>query len=81
LERQLRKMRRKNWVSFDSVISKIDEIVSSPDVEHYKNQRAPLNEFKGVHVLGNSILMFKYDKRMDRVLFYKLEHHDDAYKP
>ncbi len=80
LEKKLRKLLRKNKRAYQEVISKIRQIASSPNIEHYKNLRSPLQEYKGVHVLSSFVLTFKYDRERDEVEFIKLEHHDDVYE-
>ena len=55
------------------------EIVFCSDVDTYKNLRKPLQRFKRVHI-GPFVLTFIYDKENDKINFYDLEHHDDAYQ-
>ena len=80
LHRTLKKLFKKDKLKYKIVWKKIKEIVSSSDVEHYKNLRKPLNDFKRVHVDGSFILTFKYDRTNDKVLFYDFDHHDRIYK-
>ena len=61
-------------------MKKIEEIVSSDDINHYKNLKKPLNDFKRVHIDAHFVLVFIYDKNEDVVYFYDLDHHDNIYK-
>ncbi len=81
LRQDLRKLRKKDKALRLAVDKKIEEIVSrdSKTIEYYKNLRAPLNEFKRVHV-GNFVLVFKVDKANSFVFFEYIKHHDEAYK-
>jgi len=76
LRKTLDRLYKRDRQTYERVMSKIDEIVSCEDVDHYKNLRKPLQEFKRVHV-GVWILLFRYSD--DKLIFVKLEHHDDAY--
>jgi len=62
------------------LMKKIDEIVSTDDIDHYKNLKKPLNDFKRVHIDAHFVLVFMYDKNEDVVYFYDLDHHDNIYK-
>jgi len=79
LKSKLRKLRKRDKKAFNAVMSKIGQVVSSPDVEHYKNLRKPLQRFKRVHVAASFVLVFKYLKSKDLVEFYEFEHHDKVY--
>jgi len=79
LERTLFKLERKDKALYDQVKKKIDEVLKSLDMEHYKNLRHNLKEFKRVH-LGSFVLIFKYDKKNDFVYFTDFDHHDRIYK-
>ncbi len=65
--------------SYERVIKKIDEIVKSFDIEHYKNLKYELKEFKRVHV-GEKVLVFKFDKKINLIKFIDFDHHDNIYK-
>ncbi|MEK6886994.1 MAG: addiction module toxin RelE [Nanoarchaeota archaeon] len=80
LKKTLSKLEKKDKVKYSIVINKIDEILSCIDVEHYKNLRAPKQEFKRVHIGSNFVLLFKYDKQKDFILFFCLNHHDEVYR-
>src|SRR3989339_841266 len=48
-------------------------------IKYYKNLKFPLNELKRVHIDGSFVLIFKYDKTQDKIIFYDLDHHDKIY--
>ena len=80
LVRTLKKLFKSDKEMYEAVVSKIEEIVSSPDIEHYKNLRVPLQNYKRVHIMKSFVLLFTYLKAEDKVYFTALEHHDKVYK-
>jgi len=80
LDRVLMKLAKKNKKLFENVLKKIQEVISTDEVEHYKNLKYSLKEFKRVHVMGSFVLVFKYDKQEDLVYFTDFDHHDKIYK-
>ena len=46
LGRVLEKLMKKDRQLYGNVINKIDEVINSPDIEHYKNLRYDLKAFK-----------------------------------
>ncbi|MCH7568039.1 MAG: type II toxin-antitoxin system RelE/ParE family toxin [Nanoarchaeota archaeon] len=78
LERILIKLERKNKELYGQVKKKIGEVLTNPDIDHYKNLRYDLKEYKRVHV-GSFVLVFKYDKQKDFVYFDDFDHHDKIY--
>jgi YafQ family addiction module toxin component len=79
LERTLKKVHKKDRVLYESALRKMQEIVTCDNVDHYKNLRSPLQDFKRVHVKGCFVLLFKFRQSDDTVVFYDLAHHDEAY--
>jgi YafQ family addiction module toxin component len=77
LSKELRKLNKKNYVLFETVLKKADEICVSP--KHYKNLNYPLNKYKRVHVDSNFVLCFSVDEKEQIVTLVKLAHHKDAY--
>jgi YafQ family addiction module toxin component len=80
LRKILSKLFRKEKRRYDLLMSKIEEILTCENVEHYKNLRRPLHRFKRVHINSNFVLVFKYDRSQDLVIFYDFDHHDKIYK-
>jgi len=62
------------------LIKKIEEIINSKNIDHYKNLRKPLQDFKRVHIDAHFVLVFKYEKNEDVIYFYDFDHHDKIYK-
>ncbi|MBS3115916.1 addiction module toxin RelE [Candidatus Woesearchaeota archaeon] len=80
LKKILLKLEKKDNVKYSIVLNKFDEIVNCTDIDHCKNLRSPLQEFKRVHINGSFVLLFRYDKQNDLVIFWRLCHHDEVYK-
>jgi len=61
---------------------KIKEIISCDEnsIEHYKNLRHGLSEYKRVHIDKSFVLIFKIFKKEKHILFERLDHHDRIYK-
>jgi len=79
LDRILIKLQKKDKQLYENLLNKMEEIRDSADVEHYKNLRYDLKEFKRAHV-GHFVLVFKFDKMNNLVLFSDFDHHDNIYK-
>ena len=56
----------------------MQEILTCSDVNHYKNLRKPLQNYKRVHVRSSFVLIFRYEN--DKVVFCDIDHHDKIYK-
>lgn len=80
LHKTLIKLSKKDKVKYEAIYKKINEIITINNVEHYKNLKSPLQEFKRVHVDKSFVLIFKYHKKDDKVIFYDFDHHDNIYK-
>ena len=79
LDKKLVKSSKKDKRAYEVVMEKIDEVVNSYDVEHYKNLRHNMKDSKRVHI-GHFVLVFSYDKRKDFLSFLDYDHHDSIYK-
>jgi mRNA-degrading endonuclease RelE of RelBE toxin-antitoxin system len=75
LKRKLKKLFKKDRNLYNSVLSKMNEIIGCVDLNHYKNLRKPMQRFKRVHI-GSFVLIFKVE---DKIVFYELDHHDKIY--
>jgi len=80
LHQILKKLFKKDKKRYEIVWKKITEIINNLNIEHYKNLKFPMNEFKRVHIDKSFVLVFKYDKINDKIKFYDLDHHDKIYK-
>ena len=79
LQRILNKLSKKDGELYKQVIKKIEEIVNSESIEHYKNLRHDLKDYKRVHA-GHFVLVFKFDKIKNLISFEDFNHHDNIYK-
>lgn len=82
LKKILTKVAVKNKILALAVNKKIKQICSCDEelINHYKNLKYGLSEYKRAHVDKSFVLLFKIDFQKKRVLFTKLEHHDRIYK-
>lgn len=79
LMKKLLKISKKDGKAYEKIISKIQEITDSADIEHYKNLRYNMKESKRAH-LGHFVLVFSFDKKDNFVYFEDYDHHDNIYK-
>ncbi len=77
-DRILTKLQKKDKQLYENLLNKMEEIRNSADVEHYKNLRYDLKEFKRVQV-GHFVLVFKFEKMNNLILFSDFNHHDNIY--
>ncbi|MBI4451388.1 addiction module toxin RelE [Candidatus Woesearchaeota archaeon] len=77
LDKILSKLAKRDRVQFEAVLKKIDEIVNSAAIDHYKNLRAPLQKYKRVHVYSSFVLLFRVEG--DVIIFRYYDHHDNIY--
>jgi len=78
LDKILYKLSKKDKVQFEAILKKIEEIKNSEYIEHYKNLKNPLQEYKRVHIHSSFVLLFR--KEMDKIIFRYYDHHDNIYK-
>jgi len=79
LERILKKLSKKDKDLYNQILKKIDEIINSEDVKHYKNLRYNMKDSKRAHI-GHFVLIFQYKKEENLILFDDFDHHDAIYK-
>ena len=75
----LKKLYRKDKKLYEQAMKKIEEVVDSYDVAHYKNLRYDMKDSKRAHV-GHFVLVFNFDKKSNFVSFEYFDHHDNIYK-
>lgn len=80
LKKLLPKLYKKDHHKYEILMKKVEEIISCEDVEHYKNLRKPLQHVKRVHIDTHFVLVFKYEKNGDQILFYDFDHHENIYR-
>lgn len=78
LQKIILKLYKKDKQTRERLIKKIEEIISSTDIEHYKNLRYPLQDLKRVQI-GEKVLIFKFDKKNNLISFENFKHHDKIY--
>lgn len=78
----MRKLSKKDKKRAEIINNKIREIINCDEntIEHYKNMRHNLSDYKRVHIDSSFVLFFQVFKKEKQVLFVRLEHHDDAYR-
>jgi len=78
LEKTLKKLAKRNKRQVAIILKKIDEVLINP--HRYKNLRAPLNNWKRVHVDKHFVLIFSVDEESTSVTLEDYDHHDNIYK-
>ncbi len=79
LREVLNKIAKKDNALYERILKKIEEVVNSNDrIEHYKNLRYNLKEYKRVHI-GHFVLIFKVNEDNNLVSFEDFQHHDFIY--
>ena len=78
----IRKLVKKDKKKVEIINKKIKEIINSnkDSINHYKNLRHDLSEYKRVHIDRNFVLVFKVDLFNNFILFVDFDHHDKVYK-
>ncbi len=79
LKRILKKLFKKDREAYERVMDKIEEVITSSDVEHYKNLRYNLKEFKRVQI-WSFVLIFRFDKSNKIIDFENYDHYDKIYR-
>ena len=79
LQKKLNKLSKKDRMIYEHALKKIDEVINSGDVEHYKNLRHDMKEKKRVHI-GHFVLVFRFIKIENKIIFDDFDHHDNIYK-
>ena len=79
LQEILNKLSKKDKAMYERVLNKIEEIINSEDVEHYKNLRYDMKDRKRVQ-LGPFVLVFKLLKESGMISFVDFGHHDEVYE-
>ncbi len=75
LQKKLKKISKKNLSLYNQIFKKINGIIFSSDVEHYKNLRHNMKDSKRVQI-GHFVLVFQYNKKENLILFDDFDHHD-----
>ena len=78
LKKKLIKLAKKNPKQAEIIARKTEEIIKNP--HRYKNLRAPLQEWKRIHVDAHFVLTFSIDEDIKVVILEDYDHHDNIYK-
>ena len=78
----IEKLAKKDKKRAEIINKKIRQIINSDfvSIQHYKNLRHDLKEFKAVHIDSSFVLVFKVDIAKNFILFVDFDHHDKIYK-
>jgi len=79
LKKKLTILKRRDHTTYVSLQKKMLQIIACDrtTIEHFKNLRGHLSDFKRVHI-GNSVLIFRV---ADETIFFEaFDHHDKIYK-
>lgn len=81
LKFKVQKLIKKDKKKTDIIYKKIKQIIScdQDSINHYKNLRNELKEFKRVHIGNSFVLTFKVDIKNNSILFVDFDHHDRIY--
>lgn len=79
LEKILTRLSKKDKDIYNQILKKINEVIRSDNVEHYKNLRHNMKDSKRVHI-GHFILIFQYKREENLILFDDFDHHNKIYK-
>ncbi len=78
LEKILLKIKKKDNFQYNKIRNKIKDVANSDNIDHYKNLKHDLKDYKRVHV-GNFVILFRFDKIEDKIYFVYYDHHDNVY--
>jgi mRNA-degrading endonuclease RelE of RelBE toxin-antitoxin system len=73
------KLSKKDKSLYEQLLKKINEVINSSDIEHYKNLKYKLKNSKRVQI-GHFILVFQFNKQDNEINFDDFDHHDNIYK-
>ena len=78
----IRKLIKKDKKRVEIINKKIKEVVNNnkDSIQHYKNLRHELSDFKRVYIDRSFVLVFKLDIFNNFILFLNFDHHDKIYK-
>lgn len=81
LKTKIQKILKKDKKKVEIINKKIKEIINSDEnsIDHYKNLKYGLREYKRVHIDKHFVLTFKVNKKNNFILFVDFDHHDRVY--
>jgi len=78
LQKILKKLSKKDNQTRERIIKKIEEIINSNSLEHYKNLKYDMKDYKRVQI-KESVLIFSFNKTKNLIVFEDFSHHDKIY--
>ena len=81
LKLTIRKLSKKDKKRVTLINKKIKDIIACDEssIQHYKNLRHDLSDYKRVHIDSSFVLFFRVFTKEKHITFTSLEHHDKAY--
>jgi YafQ family addiction module toxin component len=81
LKLKVSKLIKKDRKRAGILYKKINQISSCDvnSINHYKNLRGDMKDFKRVHIDSSFVLIFKVDVAKNFILFVDFDHHDYVY--
>lgn len=78
---KLKKLAKKSPKITEIINKKIKQIINNDleTIDHYKNLRHNLKQYKRVHIARSFVLTFKVHKEKNFILFADFDHHDKIY--
>ena len=73
---RLSHLSKRNLTSYQK---KIEEVINTEEIEHYKNLRYDMKDKKRAHI-GHFVLVFRFIKLENKIIFDDFDHHDNVYK-
>ncbi|MBU1120999.1 MAG: hypothetical protein ABIE23_01695 [archaeon] len=82
LRAEIKVLAKRDKKTTEILNKKIKQIINSDEItiDHYKNLRYNLNEYKRVHIAKSFVLLFKVLKKEKFIIFDKFKHHDTVYR-
>ncbi|OGM03293.1 hypothetical protein A3K72_03220, partial [Candidatus Woesearchaeota archaeon RBG_13_36_6] len=69
LLKKLNKISKRDKNLYEQILKKIDEVIHNKNIDHYKNLKYQMKEFKRVHIKKSFVLLFEYMEANDKVVF------------
>jgi len=73
------KLSKKDKSLYEQLLKKVEEVINSYNIKHYKNLRYNMKESKRIHI-EHFVLVFQFDKQNNEIKFDDFDHHDNIYK-
>ncbi len=78
LDKIFDKLAKRNPKQLEILFKKVDGVLQNP--HRYKNLRAPLNNWKRVHIDAHFVLTYSVDEVNKKVVLEDYGHHDKIYQ-